>query len=84
MNLLIQYGAIVNPSKKSRSPKDPPLCVACHNRDYEIAKCLIQSGGDVDTRDSQGASPLHIAAQTGQLQLVKLLLEWEAQVGLHD
>ncbi len=42
----------------------------------EIAKLLVSSGANVNTRDKQGATPLHAAAINGQINIVKFLIEY--------
>lgn len=50
----------------------------------ELVKLLIEKGADVNatttTGDLQGATPLHIACEFGQTEIVKLLLENKANV----
>ena len=41
---------------------------------YKIVKTLIGRGGDVDAKNSEGFTPLHEAARTGQADVVNLLL----------
>jgi ankyrin repeat protein len=51
-----------------------PLVVAMAYRHTEAALALIEGGAHVDIRDRAGNSPLHIAAQQGDLPVVKELL----------
>lgn len=45
-----------------------------------IAKTLLARGADVSARQADDFSPLHGAAQNGQLEMVKLLLAHGAEV----
>ena len=57
-----------------------PLHYACY-RDYEDAvRLLLLRGALVDALDEVGYSPLHLCAEHGNYQLIKLLLEYMARV----
>jgi ankyrin repeat protein len=45
-----------------------------------IAKTLLACGADVSARQTDNFSPLHGAAQNGQLEMVKLLLAHGAEL----
>jgi uncharacterized protein len=45
-----------------------------------IAKTLLACGADVNARQADDFSPLHGAAQNGQLEMAKLLLARDAEV----
>jgi cytohesin len=49
-----------------------------------IAELLLAHGADVNAKDSQGQTPLHFAAQQGQLQAVDWLLKRGADVNARD
>lgn len=42
---------------------------------YELMDLLIQIGGDVNIRDNDQHTPLHLAAKHGYDQIVRLLLQ---------
>uniref|UniRef100_H3C7R6 Protein phosphatase 1 regulatory subunit 16A n=1 Tax=Tetraodon nigroviridis TaxID=99883 RepID=H3C7R6_TETNG len=47
-------------------------------------QALVQSGGDLNARDDNGATLLHIASANGYLSVAELLLERRAQVEVKD
>ena len=51
-----------------------PLVVAMSYRHSGASLALIEGGANVDTRDRTGNAPLHIAAQQGDVAVVKALL----------
>ena len=56
------------------------LMVACMQGHYEIVKCLLESGADVNVKDKQNWTALMKAADKGHVELVKLLLAYGADV----
>jgi hypothetical protein len=76
---LIAHGAEVNllSTKLKRT--------ALHlTRDPNVAKILIDGGGDPNVRDREGKTPLHIAAESGSKELLTLLLEAGSNPSLKD
>jgi hypothetical protein len=51
-----------------------PLMIAAQLGHEVIAELLIQAGADMAAEDSDGRTPLHIAAAAGKLQMVRRLL----------
>src|SRR5690606_12521044 len=49
-----------------------------------IAKMLIEAGGEVNVLQTSRISPLHLAAQTGNIDLIILLLENGASVEIKN
>jgi ankyrin repeat protein len=49
-----------------------------------VARFLLEKGADVNAQAKDGISPLMLAAVSGQPDMVKLLLEKGAKVGLTD
>src|SRR5437764_840199 len=50
------------------------LPIAMANKSYAAALALLDAGADANVTDKGGNTPLHVAAQTGSLELVKKLL----------
>lgn len=55
--------------------EEEQLCKAARNGDFAKAKALIESGADISFFDSDGLTPLMLAAKLGHTDLVKALLE---------
>ncbi|CAD7701808.1 unnamed protein product, partial [Ostreobium quekettii] len=53
---------------------------------YEAVQQSLQKGGgkNVSKRDKEGATPLHIAAQVGRVEMLRLLMEKGASVEAED
>src|SRR5207244_792011 len=49
----------------------------------ESAKLLLSRGIPVDSQDSGGRTPLHVAAISGKVAVVKLLLDHHADINHH-
>jgi ankyrin repeat protein len=63
VDLLVACGAAVN---VTRVPSlDTPLVVALRKKQDRVAAFLLRHGADVELRNPEGQSPLHMAAATG-------------------
>lgn len=71
--LLIQNGADINLCSKSGTS---PLFAACQNEH----KIVVQNGAQIDLCDELGSSPLYVACQNGHDNIVKLLLDYGADI----
>lgn len=52
-----------------------PLYFACECGSLEMVRCLIESGGNVFKKRSDGNTPLHIACQKGSLEIISYLVD---------
>ena len=77
---LLAKGA--DPRARNRE-RGTPLQYAAAQRP-ELATLLIEAGADVRAADATGRTPLHAAAQGGQLALAKLLLDRGADVNAEE
>lgn len=78
-NVLLGYHA--DPNVVSNNPMHvAPLNSAVAGNHYEIAAKLIEAGADVNVKQQDGFTPLMGAAQNGNLQMVQLLLDHDADV----
>ena len=50
------------------------LMIACYKGHYKIAKYLIEIGADVNRKSVKGNTALHDCAESGSLDIMKLLL----------
>ena len=55
----------------------------CENNDIQLVELLlVEHGADINCRDAEGFTPLHIAAIRGQIEVVKKLVELGADDNL--
>lgn len=79
-------GAIkVNPKAFNTVNQDgyTPLILACYRNNIDIAKYIIDNGGDINKNSAMG-TPLMAAVVKGNLDIVKLLLDKHADVNSTD
>lgn len=79
VKLLVDNGAFLNP--KIQYYGGNALGAACAYGNREIAEFLLQKGCSVTERDSEGSSPLEIAAAGGHAEIVELLLHYDTDPG---
>jgi hypothetical protein len=60
-----------------------PLTLACYRNNIEVAKFIIDNGGDININSAMG-TPLMAAVVKGNIDIVKLLLEKHADVNSVD
>ena len=61
-----------------------PLLVALEKGRPEIARMLLERGADVNYTDNHGRSPLHIAERHPSIDLIRLLLNYGANIDASD
>jgi len=59
---------------------DQVLPIATQNEDYEVVEYLLKKGARPDTKDPSGSTALVRAIEVGDIDLVKLLIEYGADV----
>ena len=79
---LLAKGANIHATRKHSTQN--ALHVASYNNCASAVPILIKAGLDVNTRDSDGKTPLILAAQLGWLETVKILLDQGADVSAKD
>ncbi|KAL4112593.1 hypothetical protein QTP88_016346 [Uroleucon formosanum] len=62
----------------------PAICVYAHEGVYDMVAVLLEFGASVNLSNSQGRTPLWMAASRGHIDVVKLLIEAGASPGLTD
>jgi ankyrin repeat protein len=60
-----------------------PLILACYNGNNEVAKVLIASGSDINTKTKMG-TPLMAAVVRGNNEIAQLLIDKKADVNAAD
>ncbi|KAL9961602.1 hypothetical protein ACROYT_G030573 [Oculina patagonica] len=58
------------------------LHLTSENNDTELMELLVKHGADVNSRDAEGFTPLHVAVIRGKIKVVKKLVELKADVNL--
>ena len=87
-NFLLDKGADIH-TKSYFYEYTPLLYVASYfapfqNSDFELIQRLIALGSDVNVQGYNGITPLHRAAQAGNLRVAKLLLDHGADPNIYD
>jgi ankyrin repeat protein len=77
VELLLSYKAPVNAIHRSpRYPDKTALACACYRNNERIVSLLLDNGADPTVEEGYGLpGPLHSAVRTGNVNIVKLLLE---------
>ena len=87
VQLLIDRGANVNFSMSNGKNKDVSsvLLTATTNKHPKIVRALINAGAFVNVKSQYGhRTPIHIAAENGDLEIVQALITGKADINLRD
>ncbi|CRG94164.1 ankyrin-repeat protein, putative [Plasmodium gallinaceum] len=57
---------------------------SCRNGSLKMAKIILKKGSNINHKDINGISPLHICVKHGHLSLAKFLLENNANINIKD
>ena len=79
VRLLLRLGADPNASSQN-GYQVYPIHAALGNQHDLIAKMLIEAGAEVNVLQSSRISPLHFAAQQGNVEMIIILLEHGADI----
>ncbi|KAJ8305565.1 hypothetical protein KUTeg_016110 [Tegillarca granosa] len=61
-----------------------PLMKACNRRNFVVQKLLLLCGADPNIRDLRGITALHIVAESGDIDSMKLLIAYQAAIDTAD
>lgn len=79
IKLLLEFGAPANfrePDSRKQTGRTPlHFVVSDVNGDEELMEMLLKNGADTNLSDSFALTPLHLAAEKGNLRAVKKLVE---------
>ena len=79
VKVLMEHGAAVGETDRSRFA-NTALDAAVAASHADVVRTLLAAGAPVNVRDSADFTPLHKAAQTGNLEIARMLLERGADV----
>jgi ankyrin repeat protein len=74
VELLLSHGAAVDAVARNRFA-NTPLLVGLLTRQGEVARVLLAHGANVNFRQGEGVTALHEAAQSGDTDIVRMLLD---------
>ncbi|XP_046712074.1 inversin-A [Silurus meridionalis] len=72
---------------KNESSRTPLMCAVClqeHNTRSKFTQLLLEKGADVNNRDEHGRTALSLACELGHLDVIKLLVQFNANPELTD
>ncbi len=74
INYLINYGANINTRTTGSITGNTALMVAIQAKKYDTIELLLNKGANVNNTSDEGITPLMLAAQTGDIDIVNLLI----------
>jgi ankyrin repeat protein len=80
--VLIEHGADLEARSTGTIARVPPLGTAAFVRSVPLARLLLDAGANVNGQGEDGFTALHTAAQNGDEELARLLLERGADAEL--
>ncbi|CAD2098052.1 conserved Plasmodium protein, unknown function [Plasmodium vinckei lentum] len=57
---------------------------SCRNGNLKIARIILKKGSNINHKDANGISPLHICVKYGHLNIAKFLIENNANINIMD
>ena len=80
----IKKGYDVNKTNERHFLPKTPLMYAAGEGKFDVVKCLIDHGADVDKKDQRKQTALHYASERGYLKVVEALLSKGAEIDVED
>ena len=80
VNTLYKYIFVFSDIEVANRHGHTCLMIACYKGHYKIAKYLIDIQADVNRKSVKGNTALHDCAESGSLEIMKLLLANEAKI----
>jgi len=74
----------VSMARQERRPVDLSLFTAAKNGEQQEVKALLDQGADINAKDDQGMTALHLAAQGGHTDVVEFLLSKDADINAQN
>lgn len=71
-------------AKKQRSTVHTAFMKAARDGDYDGVRYYFEEGASLETRDEQGRTAMHIAAERGFSKTIELLVELGANINAQD
>jgi ankyrin repeat protein len=79
---LIERGS--SPDQKDSKGQNYLLHIATKSGHFDIVKCLIEKGAEINAKDKEEKTTLHWASKEGHLEIVQCLIEKGADVNAKD
>jgi hypothetical protein len=76
--LVLAHGAAVDARTDTNQETPLHTCARRGDRCADAAAVLLASGANVSAENLHGRTPLHLAARLGNVEMVRLLLQWGA------